>query len=139
VVILSTDFLGGHIVLVRGYTDDSPTQYIVNDPYGDKHQGYPNDEGEGARYTWAEMSPNWYIALYGPEYLPYLYESSSWDSTITVQNGAPDGWFAADVKVCFMNSSGSLNTTRTHSTPVKGIWSLPLSDVSSATSTVREW
>ena len=130
-VILSTDFSGGHIVIVRGYTDDSTTRYIVNDPAGDWHDDYWNDNGDGARYTWAEMSPNWYIVLYGPEYLPDVYKryQSSDGSTISVHNGAPEGWFDADVNVCLMNSNGSLDRTETHSIPVKESWSLSLDDV----------
>jgi hypothetical protein len=137
VVILGTDLTGsGHIVAARGYTDASPTRYIVNDPAGDWHAGYYNANGNGVQYTWAEMSPNWYVALYGPEYLPYLYENSTWDDVLTIQNGdkPSPGWMAR-VKVCFMNTNGSLNTSRDNDSsriPVNGIWSLPLSGVFSS-------
>ena len=128
VVVLGTDLTGsGHIVLVRGYTTDG--LFIVNDPAGDKHLGYWNSNGAGVRYTWSEMSPNWYLALYGPEQLSYLYESSSCDSTITVHNGAPDGWLPADVEVCLMENNGLRNTKRSASVPAKASWNLPLSDV----------
>jgi len=136
-VILGTDLTAkGHIVVVRGYTDDSPTRYIVNDPAGDWHAGYYNANGNGVQYTWAEMSPNWYIALYGPEHLPYLYKSSIWDSILTIQNGdKPSSAWTARAKVCFMNVTGSFNTSRDNDgsrIPVNGIWSLPLSGVFSS-------
>lgn len=74
------------------------------------------------------MGPTWYIALYGPEYLPYLYKSSIWDDVLTIQNSYPD--WSARVKVCLMNTNGSLNTTRENTAiPANGVWSLPLSSV----------
>jgi hypothetical protein len=136
VVLLSTYLTtGGHVVVVRGYTDDG--KYIVNDPYGDKSGGSWDkchsdvDCGEEVVYTWSQMNPHRYIALYGPDYLPDVYKSyySSDGSTITIHNGAPDGWFDADVDVCLMNSNGFLNRTETHSIPVKGNWSLSLYNV----------
>jgi hypothetical protein len=132
VVLLGTDFTAsGHDVIVRGYTNDNPVRYIVNDPAGDWHAGYYNANGNGVQYTWAEMSPNWYIALYGPQYLPDLSKPaySADGSTIIVHNGAPAGWLADNVKVCLMNSNGSPNTTRTASVPANGIWSLSLYSV----------
>jgi hypothetical protein len=148
-VLLDTCLLGsdvGHFVVVRGYTDDSPTEYIVNDPWGDKSSGtYDTCEnnadihcGEGVQYSWDDLrgscaSPKWYVAVYGPEYLPYLRKSSGWESAITVQNGdkLTSAW-TAKVEVCFMDSSGSFNTSEDNfdfPIPVNGIWTLPLSDV----------
>ena len=132
-VTLATDLTAsGHIVVVRGYTNDSPTRYIVNDPAGDWHAGYYNDHGAGAQYTWAEMSPNWYIALYGPEYLPDLSRPAySVDgSTIVVHNGAQGAGWNASVKVCLMNSNGTLNrTVQNTSIPPHGTWSFSLYNV----------
>jgi len=134
VVLLDTNLTPDHhIVVVRGYTDDKPTQYIVNDPYGDRDDGYPNHNGNGARYTWEEMSPIWYIALYGPLYLPDLNKpaNSTDNSVITVYNGAQLSWqYADDVSVCLVNTGGDLNRVvqAPFSIPPHGSWQLSLSD-----------
>jgi hypothetical protein len=131
-VLLSTYLTPpGHVVIVRGYTEDG--RYIVNDPWGDKSNGtwnhsYYSDPhcGEEVVYTWSQMNPHRSIALYGPEYLPYLYKTSSWDSLLSVQSGAST---SANVEVCFVDSSGSFNRSETNSISTNGSWNLSLSDV----------
>jgi hypothetical protein len=140
IVLLSTYLMpNGHVVVVRGYTNDNPVQYIVNDPYGYKPVGGSYDNcrynpnihcGEGVRYTWDHMNPHRYIALYSPQYLPRLSKTGDWDGTIAVHNGALDANWNAEVKVCFMNTSGSLNTTRdSPSIAPNAGWNLSLSSV----------
>ena len=64
VVVLSTKLTSaGHIVTVKGIT--SSGKLLVNDPYGDKNQGYKNYKGENAQYTWAQVGTKWFITVYG--------------------------------------------------------------------------
>ncbi|HOX43976.1 MAG TPA: NBR1-Ig-like domain-containing protein [Myxococcota bacterium] len=54
----------GHIIAVKGYTGDG--RLITNDPYGDRNEpSYPNYNGEGAVYTWAQVNSGWFNTVYG--------------------------------------------------------------------------
>lgn len=59
-VILGTRLTGnsGHIILVKGYTDDN--RLIVNDPYGNKNgaNGYGKYDGGNIQYTWQQVNSN---------------------------------------------------------------------------------
>ncbi|MDX9720321.1 MAG: C39 family peptidase [Myxococcota bacterium] len=69
VVVLSTQLTsGGHIITVKGFTSDN--KVIVNDPYGNRNQGYMNYNGEDVVYTWAELSAKWFITVWGTPSLP---------------------------------------------------------------------
>lgn len=113
VIILGTSLTpSGHIVVVRGYTDDG--RYIVNDPNGDKSGGvWDNctacdniDCGREVLYTWYQLNPGYYIALYGPEFLGEIRRDSTWDGIITIRSGSWYGW-PADVDVCFKKTTGA--------------------------------
>lgn len=64
-VILSTQFTtAGHIILVKGYTNDG--KLIVNDPYGNKFAGtYGKRQIDGANeyYLWKDIPAKWSIAV----------------------------------------------------------------------------
>jgi hypothetical protein len=71
-VILSTGLTSGsgHIILVKGYTDDN--RLIVHDPYGNKFgaNGYGKYDGANVQYTWQQLyayssPPKWMIAVKG--------------------------------------------------------------------------
>ncbi|MBI5537494.1 MAG: C39 family peptidase [Deltaproteobacteria bacterium] len=69
VVALSTQLTSaGHIIAIKGYTADD--KMVVNDPYGDANAGYMNYGGEGAKYTFAQVSAKWFITIYatGPQF-----------------------------------------------------------------------
>lgn len=64
-VILSTRLTSaGHIILVRGYTDDR--KLIVNDPYGNRYgpNGYGRQrDGENVQYSWDEARVGSYMIV----------------------------------------------------------------------------
>lgn len=43
----------GHIILIRGYTNDG--RWYVNDPYGSQVSG--NYNGNNVIYTWSQIAP----------------------------------------------------------------------------------
>ncbi len=114
IVLLSTGLTSaGHIIVVRGYTQDG--NYIVNDPFGKNLGGRDNYDhcnasnihcGEQIEYTWNQMNPSWYVALYGPQYLPDLQRHGSWDGNIVIQNGT--SW-PGGADICLVNADGSQN------------------------------
>jgi hypothetical protein len=58
-VVTSGSVFGyGHIILIRGYTDDG--RFYVNDPYG--YQVSSNYNGANVIYTWANISPSYFWA-----------------------------------------------------------------------------
>jgi hypothetical protein len=58
-VVTSGSVFGyGHIILIRGYTDDG--KWIVNDPYGSQVSGAYN--GANVIYTWAQIAPKHFWA-----------------------------------------------------------------------------
>jgi len=58
-VVTSGSVFGyGHIILIRGYTDDG--KWIVNDPYGSQVSGAYN--GANVIYTWAQIAPAYFWA-----------------------------------------------------------------------------
>jgi hypothetical protein len=67
-VILDTGLTPkGHIILVKGYTDND--RLIVNDPYGNKYgpNGYGKYDGENIQYTWnqSKASGRWMVIVKG--------------------------------------------------------------------------
>ena len=67
-IILSTRLTNnGHIILVKGYTDDN--RLIVNDPYGNANgsSGYGKYDGGNIQYTWAQVNAigKWMIIVKG--------------------------------------------------------------------------
>ena len=50
-LVLLTDLTNGHYILGIGYISEQHT-VIVNDPYGDKNQGYMNYNGASVSYDW---------------------------------------------------------------------------------------
>lgn len=64
VVVTSGEVFGyGHIIVIRGYTDDG--RFVVNDPYGNGTQpGWGNhNNGGGTIYTWGQISPKYFWAV----------------------------------------------------------------------------
>lgn len=58
-VVASGSVFGyGHIILIRGYTDDG--RFYVNDPYGAQVSG--NYNGANVIYTWANIAPAYFWA-----------------------------------------------------------------------------
>lgn len=51
-VLLNSLTSSGHYISVIGYVDIDTTTVIVNDPYGNKNQGYANFYGRRAHYDW---------------------------------------------------------------------------------------
>ncbi|MCK5032924.1 MAG: T9SS type A sorting domain-containing protein, partial [Calditrichia bacterium] len=51
-VLLNSLTSAGHYISVIGYDNTDTTTVIVNDPYGDKNQGYANFYGRRAWYDW---------------------------------------------------------------------------------------
>jgi Tol biopolymer transport system component len=51
-VLLNSLTSAGHYISVIGYDKADGTTIIVNDPYGDKNQGYANFHGRRAKYDW---------------------------------------------------------------------------------------
>jgi len=51
-VLLNSLTTAGHYISVIGYDKSDGTTIIVNDPYGDKNQGYANFYGRRAKYDW---------------------------------------------------------------------------------------
>ena len=65
-VVLSTNLTTkGHIILVRGYTNDG--KIIVNDPYGNKFgpNGYGKPDGENIQYGWNQFQALWMVVIKG--------------------------------------------------------------------------
>ncbi len=50
-VLLNSLTTSGHYISVIGYEKEATT-VIVNDPWGDKNRGYPNNYGQRAKYDW---------------------------------------------------------------------------------------
>jgi uncharacterized protein (TIGR03382 family) len=91
----------GHLITVKGYTADG--RLIVNDPYGDKNQGYRNYFGESAIYTFAQISAKWHINVYStdPAYRAELISAdfpatmaagSTAQATLVYRNTGTAGW-----------------------------------------------
>jgi hypothetical protein len=73
----STIFWGGHLVVIKGYSDDGT--FIVNDPWPEGYSQYTYI-GENRRYTWTQM---------GTE-TKYVIYTEPWNAGDSVKPTVPD-------------------------------------------------
>jgi hypothetical protein len=89
----------GHIVVIRGYTDDANTQYICNDPL----------ESLVKKYTWLglglewiitaqpDTDQTWYLSNFSAgtnRFYMYREDSSITPNDVTINDGAEEHWVA---------------------------------------------
>ncbi len=55
-VLLNSLTTSGHYISVIGYANNQATTIIVNDPYGNKNNGYTNFYGQRVKYDWPGYS-----------------------------------------------------------------------------------
>jgi len=98
-VYAHTNIFGGpgHEVVIRGYTDDSPAQYRVNDPYWGANMTYTTSKFISYIVTaHPSTDQTWYLSnvAAGPDYRMYHENTSKTSTTVTVGNGSMEYWIA---------------------------------------------
>lgn len=128
-IIMATRLTGaGHIVLVRGYTNDN--RLIVNDPWGNKNStGYGRSRnGAGVQYTFQQMKPKWMIVVKGNteigDHLPLITDQPL-NSAISPNNDTDYYEFAGiagtSVRLTMTKTSGTLDSYMELYNPDKGL------------------
>ncbi|WP_161569237.1 C39 family peptidase [Candidatus Oscillochloris fontis] len=117
-VVLSTDLTSaGHIILVRGYTNDN--KIIVNDPYGNKYgpNGYGKYDGGNVQYEWSKFKAKWMVVVKGqadPDDNRILSLNQSLTGTIAPNNDEDLYNFTitagTSIRLTMQRSGGSLDS-----------------------------
>ena len=116
-VLLNSLTDSGHYISVIGYEGDATT-IIVNDPYGNKNNGYANYYGQRSRYDWpgynngnSSLNTVWcYIYFRGsvPNYPDLIVSSSTNIDTLN-----PSSTFPLQIKI---KNMGNIESTESNGT-----------------------